>query len=342
MNNWLSDRPALRALLPVLVVLAAAAPPFLAGPYAVSTLTQILAFSLLVMSIVLLMGVAGMPTIGQAGFFGVGGYATGLLASRLTTNALLLLLVSAVAAAAVAAATGWLLVRARGAYLLMLTLAIGEILALVAIARVTLTGGSDGLANIPVLSLWPGLELRHVAVVYWYIAAAVLVMGGIVALLIRAPFGRALRGIRDNEPRMRAVGYSTSLYKYAAFCVSGAFAGVAGSLWVTQTLFVSPADMSFHASALALLALIVGGQQSLWGAVAGSALIIVVQNMLPISLQGLGPLVLGAVLVVVVYALPDGFAGIAGLLRRWRARGTGSSGPSGGVEAAPARRMERV
>jgi branched-chain amino acid transport system permease protein len=312
MTSWFSGRPAPRVLLPVLVVLVAAAAPLLAGPYAVSTLTQILAFSLLVMSIVLVMGVAGMPTIGQAGFFGVGGYATGLLASRLTTSALPLLLISAVAGAAVAAATGWLLVRARGTYLLMLTLAIGELLALVAIAQVGLTGGSDGLANVPTLALLPDVALRHVAVVYWYVAAVVLIMGLLIALVIRSPFGRALRGISDNEPRMRALGYSTGVYKYVAFTVGGAFAGVAGSLWVTQTLFVSPADMSFHASALALLALIVGGQRSLWGAVAGSALIILAQNMLPISLQGLGPLVLGGVLIAVVYALPDGFAGITG------------------------------
>ncbi|GAA1271288.1 branched-chain amino acid ABC transporter permease [Sphaerisporangium rubeum] len=313
--TFLQRTPA-RALAPPLLVLVAAAPPFLLGPYAVSTFTQILAFSLMVMSIVLLMGIAGMPTIGQAGFFGVGGYATGLLADRLTTSAPTLLVIAAVAGGLVAAATGWLLVRVKGTYLLMLTLAIGELLALVAIARVTLTGGSDGLANIPVLTLWPGAELRHVAVVYWYIAGVVLLMAALIALIIRSPFGRALLGVRDNEPRMRALGYSTGLYKYAAFTASGAIAGIAGSLWVTQTLFISPSDMSFHTSALALLALIVGGSQSLWGAVAGSALIIVVQNMLPISMQGLGPFVLGVVLVVVVYALPDGFAGIRNPLRR--------------------------
>ncbi|MEV0755861.1 branched-chain amino acid ABC transporter permease [Streptosporangium sp. NPDC050280] len=315
------ERPATGALVPPmlvppLLVLAAAAPPFLLGPYAVSTLTQILAFSLMVMSIVLLMGIAGVPTIGQAGFFGVGGYVTALLAGHLTTSAPTLLVISAVAGALVAAATGWLLVRVRGTYVLMLTLAIGELLALVAIARVSLTGGSDGLANIPALTLLPGVVLRHIAVVYWYIAGAVLIMAALIALLIRSPFGRALRGVRDNEPRMRALGYSTALYKYAAFTVSGAFAGVAGSLWVTQMLFISPSDMSFHTSALALLALIVGGSQSLWGAVAGSALIIVAQNMLPISMQGLGPVVLGVVLVVVVYTLPDGFAGIRNPLRR--------------------------
>ncbi|MDG4830567.1 branched-chain amino acid ABC transporter permease [Solwaraspora sp. WMMD1047] len=327
----------LRLLAPPLLVVAAVAPPFLTGPYAISTLTQVLAFSLMVMSMVLLMGVAGMPTIGQAGFFGVGGYATGLLASRLTTNSPLLLLISAVAGMAVAALTGWLLVRVRGTYLLMLTLAIGELLALAAIARVTLTGGSDGLANIPTLTLVPGVELRHVAVVYWYIVGAVLILAALIALLIRSPFGAALRGIRDNEPRMRALGYSTARYKYAAFCVSGGFAGMAGSLWVTQTLFIAPADMSFHASALALLALIVGGAQSLWGAVAGSALIIVVQNMLPISLQGLGPVVLGAVLILVVYLLPDGISGLA----TWRSdlaalinrrRGGGPAARRGGTE----------
>jgi branched-chain amino acid transport system permease protein len=163
-----------------------------------------------------------------------------------------------------------------------------------------------------------------VAVVYWYIGAAVLIFAALIALLIRSPFGRTLRGIRDNEPRMRALGYGTAGYKYAAFCVSGAFAGIAGSLWVTQTLFVAPADMSFHASALALVALIVGGAQSLWGAVAGSALIILAQSMLPISFQGLGPVVLGGVLIVVVYLLPGGVAGLTDTVRRRLGRGPGT------------------
>lgn len=313
-----AGRPAVRLLAALVIGVAALAPPFLAGPYAVSTLTQILSFGLLVMSIVLLMGIAGMPTIGQAGFFGVGGYVTGLLASRLTTSSLVLLVLSAAAAAAVAGLTGWMLVRVRRTYLLMLTLAIGELLALVAVARVALTGGSDGLANIPRLTL-PGLELRHLAAVYWYTAVAVALMAALIALLIRSPFGRALRGIRDNEPRMRALGYSTARYKYAAFCASGAFAGVAGSLWVTHTLYVSPADMNFQASAMVLVALVVGGPQSLWGALAGAALIVTVQNQLPISMQRLGPLVLGAVLIVVVYTLPGGVAGLVTTLRRrWR------------------------
>jgi branched-chain amino acid transport system permease protein len=141
-------------------------------------------------------------------------------------------------------------------------------------------------------------------------------MALLIALLIRSPFGRALRGIRDNEPRMRALGYSTARYKYAAFCASGAFAGVAGSIWVTHTLYISPADMNFQASAMALVALVVGGSQSLWGALAGAALIVTVQNQLPISMQRLGPLVLGGVLILVVYTLPGGVAGLVTVVRR--------------------------
>ncbi len=300
-----------RPLLPAAGVLLLAALPLMLSTYEVVTATQILAMSLLVMSLVLLMGHGGMISLGQAAFFGVGGYTSGLLASRLTDNVFVLMALSVLAGVALAASVGWLLLRARSAYFLMLTLAIGELVTLVVIAWVDVTGGSDGLANIPATTLVPGVELSHPAVVYWFVAAVVVLVTFGLRVLLRSPYGASLRGVRENEQRMRALGYSTRWYKFAAICIAGGIAGLSGSLWVVEKGFVAPSDMGFHASSFALLALIIGGSTSLVGAIAGAALIITVQNLLPLDLQGYGPLILGLTLIVAVYLVPTGLAGLA-------------------------------
>lgn len=309
-----------RRLTGLVVVILLIAVPFIGSTYAVITLTQILVLALLVMSLVLLMGHGGMVSLGQAGFFGVGGYTAGLLVGVVTDNALAMVVIAAFVGTVAAGAVGWLLLRAKSAYFLMLTLAIGEILTLIAVAWVSVTGGSDGLANIPNLALMPGVDLRHPAVVYWFVGAVVLIAALLIALLLSSPFGAALRGIRENEPRMRALGYSTGFYKFAAICVSGGLAGLAGSLSVIEGNFIAPSDMGFHASAFALLALIVGGSTSLWGAVLGAGVIVAVQNLLPLELQGAGPLILGATLILAVYLLPTGIAGLAPRLTKLRRR----------------------
>jgi branched-chain amino acid transport system permease protein len=142
-------------------------------------------------------------------------------------------------------------------------------------------------------------------------------------LLSASPFGATLRGIRDNEPRMRAIGYEPARYKFAAFVAAGAVAGLAGGLLATQQRLVTPADLGFTTSALALLAVVIGGTGTIWGPCVGAALVILVRDSLGPSLDGHGPLVLGLVFIAVVFAMPRGVAGLGGrvghiLGRRWR------------------------
>lgn len=306
-HRWLS--PAVKRVVSVVGLLLLFAVPTFLGTFTVSVLTQMLAFSVLIGSLVLLLGTAGMPSLGQAAYFGIGGYATGLLAEHLTTSAPLLILCAAGVGLLAAAATGWLLVRSRAGYLLMLTLAIGEILASLANSWADVTGGSDGLAGIPILSVG-SVDLEIAGYVYWYVLVAALLLLGLLAAVRRSPFGLTLRGVRDNESRMRALGYPTRMYKYAAFCLAGAVAGAAGSLWVAQVRFISPGDMSFGNSALALVAVIIGGADSLMGGVVGAVVIVAVQNLLPSSFEGRGPLVLGLLLILIVYVLRGGVAAL--------------------------------
>lgn len=287
-----------------------AAVPLLVSSNVADMLTRVLAFALLALGLDLLAGIGGLPSLGQAAPFGVGAYAAALLAKHVTTVAPLQLLAATAAGAALSAAVGWLLVRSRGTYFLMLTLAVGEIVHELADRWEGVTGGTNGLAGIPAITVVPGAApVRLAGVRYWYVLTAVLVCGAALVMVSRSAFGRTLRGVRDNEERMRSLGYRTFLPKYAVFCIAGAAAGAAGALWVAQARFVSPADLGFEVSAMALLAVVIGGRGSLWGAALGAAVVVLVREELSPQLGGRGPLVLGLVFVTAVYLLPQGFAG---------------------------------
>ncbi|HEY6706519.1 MAG TPA: branched-chain amino acid ABC transporter permease [Actinomycetota bacterium] len=284
--------------------------PLLVPANVADMLTRVLAFALLAVGLDLLTGVAGLASLGQAAPFGAGAYTAALLGKHATTVGPVQLVAAAVAGGLLAAAVGWLLVRARGTYFLMLTLAVAEIVHELAGRWEGVTGGTNGLAGVPPVSLYPGgPPVRLAGVLYWYALAAVLVCAGALWVVSRSAFGRTLRGVRDNEERMRSLGYRTFVPKYAVFCIAGAAAGAAGSLWVAQARFVSPADLGFEVSAMALLAVVIGGRGSLWGAALGAAVVVLVRDELSPQLGGRGPLVLGLVFVAAVYLLPRGFAG---------------------------------
>lgn len=295
------------AAVAVFVVLAAA--PLFLAPFATTTLTRLLVFALLAVSLDLLVGVTGLPSLGHAAYFGVGAYAAGWVSLHVTAEVPVPLLVGTAFGALAAAATGWVAVRSHGVFFLMLTLAIGEILAQLAQTWEGVTGGANGLAGIPSARL-AGEPLVNAGFAYWYVLVAFALGFGVLWLVARSPFGAALRGIRDNEPRMRALGYATTHYKYAAFVLAGGVAGTAGALLAAQQRLVTPADLGFTTAALALLAVIIGGAGSLWGAALGAALVIAVRDALGPTLGGHGELVLGLVFVAVVYLLPRGVAGL--------------------------------
>ncbi|MBC8092405.1 MAG: branched-chain amino acid ABC transporter permease, partial [Pseudonocardia sp.] len=296
----------------VLVVLAAV--PLFLAPFATSTVSRILVFALFAVSLDLLVGVTGLPSLGHAAYFGAGAYAAGWVSKFVTPEFPVPLLVGAAVGALAAALTGWVTARSAGVFFLMLTLAIGELVGQVANTWESVTGGANGLTGVPAVRVG-GQSLTNVGFAYWYILVIFAIGFALVWLVARSPFGAALRGIRDNEPRMRALGYSTSLYKYVVFVIAGGVAGIAGSLLVVQQRLVSIADTGFLISSLMLLAVVIGGAGSLWGAVLGAALVVLVRDALSPALDGHGPLVLGIVFVLVVYLLPRG---AAGLIRRRR------------------------
>jgi branched-chain amino acid transport system permease protein len=297
------------------LALLAAAPLFL-DDYRVFLLTEILIFGLFAASLDLLIGYTGLPSLGHAGYLGVGAYAAGLLALHETRNVFAQLAVATLAAAVAALATGLLAVRSRGIYFLMLTLAFGQLLWQLALNWNSVTKGSNGLFGVPPPALGTTDDtLRTNERFYWYVLAVFLAGYLLLRLVVGSPFGRALVAIRENEARMSSLGYNVPLYKLAAFTIAGAVAGYAGALALQQPKYFSPEGMSFEVSALAVVALIVGGQRSLLGPVLGAAFVYVFRDQLSDVLAQHWRLVHGAVFVLVVYLLPGGLVGAGRSLR---------------------------
>lgn len=291
-------------------LMLAAAPLYLA-PYATTTLTRILIFGLLAASLDLLVGVVGLPSLGHAAFFGVGAYAAAWTAGHGNASPVTLV-VAVLAAAVVSVVAGAVAVRSSGVFFLMLTLAVGELMQQAADSWASVTGGSNGLYGVPAPSLW-GQVVDQPATTYWYVLAFFVLGMLVLRLTSTSTPGMVLRGVRDSEVRMRALGYPTTQVKLGAFVVAGTVAGLAGGLLAAQQRLVTPADVGFTTSALALLAVVIGGTGSWWGPCLGAALVIVIRDMLGASLDGHGPLALGLLFVLVVYLMPAGIA-------RFRAR----------------------
>ena len=306
-----------RRLLPAAVLVVLAALPLFLASYPIGIAGRILAFALLVVSVDLLCGLTGLPTLAQIAYFGVGAYTAGLVGIHWTSNLFVQLIVGVLVAAVVALVTGAVAVRTSGIVFLMVTLAIGELTHKLA-DSLSLVGASNGLAGIPPGTVLPGSEpLLLPGYTYWW-ALFVFAVGVTVAVVVsRSPLGRSMRAVRESASRLAAVGQPTYAVKLFVFVIAGGVAGAAGTAWTVQTRFVSPGDLAFSVSAIALLAVVFGGAGTLWGPIVGASVVILVRDWLSQYAAGHGQLMLGVLFVLAVYLMPRG---IAGSVRpaRWR------------------------
>lgn len=303
--------PRLAAGWPGAVLAVLAALPWLVDGYTLYTTARIMAIGLLAVSVAVLTGTAGLPTLGQVAPYAIGAYTLGLLAKhQVTTTGPVLLLAAATTGAVFSLLVGLAVVRTRAVVCLMVTLAVAVLTATAADRWRGLTGGGDGLIGIPTPHPWPGaaplIDDRHL---YWYTLAVAAVAVTVTAWLLRSQAGTLLRGVRDNEVRMRASGHPVGGYLLAVHTATGALAGLGGGLLVTIQRFVSPSDVGFQVGALVLLAVVVGGAHSIWGALAAAALVVSVRDWAAASVPGHGPLVLGVLFIVAVFVVPRGVAG---------------------------------
>ncbi|WP_425528065.1 branched-chain amino acid ABC transporter permease [Yinghuangia seranimata] len=303
-----------RAALAVVVVWLLVLPQ-LVDTYTLVLATQALVFGLLAVGVGVLTGHAGLATMGQVAPYAVGAYTTAWLTRHDITAGLLQLPAAALAGALFAAVTGIVVIRARGVVALMLTLAVGELTATAAVQWKEFTGGSDGVSTPPARIFPGGAELFDDQDIYLYVLVVALVVAGITALVLRSPAGLLLAGVRDNEDRMRAAGHPVDRYLLLTYTGAGAISGISGALLMTYARYVSPQDVGFDISALALLAVVIGGVRSTAGAFAGAGLIVFTRDKLGNWWPGHAPLFLGILFLIAVYLLPNGAAGVAQQLR---------------------------
>jgi branched-chain amino acid transport system permease protein len=276
------------------------------------------------MSLDLLVGVTGLVSLGHAAFFGLASYMLVLIAPDQYTAVSLWtsLPLSVAASALLALAIGALVLRTRGVYFIMVTLAFSQMVYFV-FHDTKVAGGSDGayiyvkpLANI---GTWSPLNLSDSAHFYYAMLALLVLTFLFLRMLLASRFGRALRGIRSNEQRMRALGFNTYAYKLAAFTIAGAIAGLAGYFAAVQFGFVNPEMLSWHQSANVLLMVILGGMGNLIGAVVGAFALVLAQDVFS-SLTKHWLLLMGSFVIAVVVLLPGGLIGAGRTWREWRTR----------------------
>ena len=297
----------------LLLGFALATLPLWAPRFWIYIATQALIFAIFAMSLDLLLGYAGLASFGHAAFYGVGAYACALLALRHVDGLFPLLLAGAAASALLAVPIGALALRTTGIYFLMLTLAFAQMIWGLAVNWTALTRGTDGLIGIPRPTL-PGLDLLGVTLYergpfFLLTLAVAIAVFLLLEALTRSPFGRTLEGIRENEGRMRALGFPTFRYRLAVFVVAGAIAGAAGSLAAMANGYATPDLLYWTGSGLVLVAVVVGGTRSLVGPVLGAFLVLVAQLGLSTYLDR-WELLLGGLFIAFVLFLPRGLAGI--------------------------------
>ncbi len=307
--------------------------PLVSGSYGIDFVTKIMVYAIFALSLELLVGATGLICFGQAAFFGIGAYAAVLLSSDSNPSSIAWLLPACIAAAAAyALVVGALSLRTKGVYFIMVTLAFAQ-MAYYVVHDTPLGGGTDGiyLTLKPVLGTL--VDLDKASTLYGFTLACLLLVFGALAVLNRSRFGRALAGIRVNEQRMRATGFSTYPYKLAAFTVSGGIAGLAGFLFAVKDGFVNPEMMSWHLSGAVLIMIILGGIGHLRGALIGAFAFALLQELFKSealfgALAKHWHLGLGLSIIASVVLLSRGLVGLPEQLRA-RLLGAKQSGGSG-------------
>jgi branched-chain amino acid transport system permease protein len=305
--------------------------PLVAGNYGIELVTKIMIYAMFALSLELLVGTTGLVCFGHAAFFGIGAYAAVLGAPASVAPSLLpLLFMSVLAAAVYALLVGALSLRTKGVYFIMVTLAFAQ-MAYYVVHDTPLGGGTDGIYLMIKPAMGSVLDLDGPRTLYGFTLALLVLVFGFLSLLLRSRFGRALAGIRVNEQRMRATGFSTYPYKLAAFVISGAIAGLAGFLFAVKDGYVNPEMMSWHLSGAVLIMIILGGLGDLRGALVGAFAFALLQELFK-SEAIFGAyakhwnMALGLTIIASVVLLPRGLVGLPAQIKARLAGARGAQG----------------
>jgi branched-chain amino acid transport system permease protein len=300
--------------IPLAILLAAlAVAPRLGLPVFIQGLIiEILTFSLLALSLNILLGYTGLVSFGHAAFFAIAGYVVAAVATHFTTDILLTFPAGVVLAALCALPLGWLSIRLSGFYFLMITFAFAQLVFVAAFRWKWLTGGSDGiLVPGPTLFGLPVLQSREQF--YFFVLAVFAICAVVLYLIVTSRFGRTLVGIRENTLRMRALGYNVRLYKLTAFVIAATFGGVAGVMNALFNLFIAPESAHWTQSAMVLVMVLIGGAGYFVGPIVGTTVVLLLQHWLSSHTEYWG-LVLGILFIALITGAREGISGLVMLV----------------------------
>jgi len=288
-------------------------PPFYTGLFSLMFI-----FAIFAMSLDILQGYTGLPSLGHAAFMGTAAYMVAVLNVKVfkTCHFGVEFVTGILSAGAVAAILGLIVLRSRGTYLLMILMASSMMLWGIAFKWRSLAGGDDGLPGIarPDFS-WLGLNLENTTHYYYFVLFFFIISAILMGLVVRSSFGHTLLGIRESETRMQSLGYNIWLQKYIAFIVSAMFAGFSGVLLVYYNRFVSPSELHLVTSAEGLIMVILGGAGTLWGPAIGAGIIILIKNFVSGYTEH-WMIILGALYILTVMFAPQGVYRLAKQLVR--------------------------
>ncbi len=301
------------ALAGTLVILTTA-PLWIGGTYYVNVASQILISAVFALGVNVLVGYAGLVTLGHAGLFGIAAYTAARVMNAGYGHVAVATVALAVTLAA-AAVFAVLALRGTGLGFVMITVALGQIVWGVAYRWISITNGDNGV-SVRGRPSPLGLSLASPAAFYWATLAVFLLAVISLAVFVASPFGASVRGTRDQPQRMNALGYHVWMIRFLAFLVSGFWSGVAGLLYLYYNQFVSPHVVALTASAEALLMVISGGTGTLLGPITGAALVVIMKNVASAYIERWN-FVLGAIFVIIVVFMPEGLVPGSVRLGRW-------------------------
>lgn len=302
-----------RSIIAIGLAALATVPLWVGNTYYINIASQILLYAVFALGLNVLVGYAGLVSLGHAGLFGIAAYAGALLIN--SGNGHFIAVLGALAVTLFAAAVFAILsLRGTGLGFVMITVALGQIVWGIAYRWISITNGDNGV-SIAARPSPLGLSLASASGLYCATLIVFLAAIGTIAIFAASPFGASLRGTRDQPRRMTALGYHIWMIRFLAFLFSGLWTGIAGMLFLYYNQFVSPQVVALSASAEALLMVIAGGAGTLLGPIAGAALVVTIKNVASAYIEHWN-FVLGAIFVAIVIFMPEGL--VPGSARLWR------------------------
>jgi len=326
--EWVRRFPNASGLV-VLALVLILIPPNIQNNYILTILIFIAQFTMLTIGLSLLMGYAGQISLGQATFFGIGAFTTAILSATFGLSPWLALASGVLLAAGVAYLVGLLIFRLRGHYLAMATLGMNIILFLVLTQEVEWTGGPSGFRGVPDLTLGP-LTLTsdtHYFYVFWFFTLIVIALS---LNIVNSRVGRAMRALHTSEIAAETVGIDTNAYKLKVFALSAAYGGLAGGLHATYLGFISPSTFGISVSIELVVMAVVGGLASVWGALFGAGIVMLIEQYLRSAIKVIIPnasgeqeiIAFGLILMLIMIFIPEGlFSGLVNAAKRRYAKG---------------------